>query len=72
LDLAFQRLGKAIEHRTNFVNLPAVEPVEPFFDPPRRDSQFPKLLGRNHYMAIVPWMHPDELPTMPTSRSVAS
>jgi len=24
------------------------------------------------YMAIVPWMHPDELPTMPTPRAVAS
>lgn len=43
LDLAFGRLGEAIEHRTNFVNLLA---VEPFFDPLRRDRRFPKLLKK--------------------------
>jgi len=40
-DLAFQRLEEAIEHKTNFVNLLA---VEPFFAPLRSDSRFSRLL----------------------------
>ena len=40
-DLAFQRLEHAIEHKTNFVNLLA---VEPFFDPLRGDGRFSTLL----------------------------
>ena len=40
-DIAFQRLGEAVEHRTNFVNLLA---VEPFFKPLRKESRFPRLL----------------------------
>jgi adenylate cyclase len=43
VDLAFQRLAQAIEHKTNFVNLLA---VEPFFDPLRSDSRFGRLLER--------------------------
>jgi serine/threonine-protein kinase len=42
-DLAFQRLEDAIEHKTNFVNLLA---VEPFFEPLRGDSRFKRLLKR--------------------------
>ena len=44
-DRAFHLLSEAIDHRTNFVNLLA---VEPFFDPLRKDSRFPKLLKRLH------------------------
>src|SRR5262249_12468130 len=40
-DLAFHRLEEAIEHKTNFVNLVA---VEPFFDPLRSDGRFSRLL----------------------------
>jgi serine/threonine-protein kinase len=40
-DLAFHRLEEAIEHKTNFVNLVA---VEPFFDPLRSDGRFSGLL----------------------------
>lgn len=40
-DLAFQRLEEAIEHKTNFVNMLAVEPV---FQPLRSDSRFSRLL----------------------------
>ena len=40
-DLAFHRLEEAIEHKTNFVNLLA---VEPFFDPLRSDGRFSTLL----------------------------
>jgi adenylate cyclase len=40
-DLAFHRLEEAIQHKTNFVNLLA---VEPFFDPLRHDGRFAKLL----------------------------
>ena len=40
-DLAFHRLEEAIEHKTNFVNLLA---VEPFFDPLRSDGRFFRLL----------------------------
>jgi len=40
-DLAFHRLEEAIEHKTNFVNLVA---VEPFFDPLRSDARFSRLL----------------------------
>ena len=40
-DLAFQRLEEAIEHKTNFVNLLA---VEPFFVPLRADGRFSRLL----------------------------
>jgi serine/threonine-protein kinase len=42
-DLAFNRLEEAIEHKTNFVNLLA---VEPFFEPLRGDDRFAKLLKR--------------------------
>ncbi len=42
-DVAFQRLEEAIEHKTNFVNLLA---VEPFFNPLRGDDRFAKLLKR--------------------------
>jgi TolB-like protein/Flp pilus assembly protein TadD len=42
-DLAFQRLDEAIDHKTNFVNLLA---VEPFFRPLRSDDRFRKLLKR--------------------------
>ena len=42
-DLAFQRLGEAIEDKTNFVSLLA---VEPFFSPLRGDERFAKLLKR--------------------------
>jgi serine/threonine-protein kinase len=42
-DLAFQRLDEAIDHKTNFVNLLA---VEPFFYPLRCDHRFTKLLKR--------------------------
>jgi len=44
-DRAFHLLSEAIDHRTNFVNLLA---VEPFFDPLRKDSRFPKLLKKLH------------------------
>ena len=40
-DLAFRRLEEAIEQKTNFVNLLA---VEPFFNPLRRDGRFSGLL----------------------------
>jgi len=40
-DMAFQKLHEAIKHRTNFVNLVA---VDPFFEPLRGDSRFPKVL----------------------------
>jgi len=40
-DLAFHRLEEAIEHKTNFINLVA---VEPFFDPLRSDGRFSRLL----------------------------
>ncbi|MBV8215599.1 MAG: hypothetical protein JOZ08_20490, partial [Verrucomicrobia bacterium] len=43
LDLAFQRLDEAIDHKTNFVNLLA---VEPFFHPLRNDCRFRMLLKR--------------------------
>ena len=42
-DLAFQRLDEAIDHKTNFVNLLA---VEPFFHPLRSDHRFIRLLKR--------------------------
>ena len=42
-DLAFQRLDEAIDHKTNIVNLLA---VEPFFQPLRNDHRFTKLLKR--------------------------
>ena len=42
-DLAFQRLDEAIDHKTNFVNLLA---VEPFFHPLRSDHRFARLLKR--------------------------
>jgi adenylate cyclase len=43
LDLAFQRLDEAIEHKTIFINLLG---IEPFFNPLRRDGRFTKLLKR--------------------------
>ena len=43
LNLAFQRLSDAIEHRTNFINLLA---VDPYFDPLRKDFRFRKLLRK--------------------------
>jgi adenylate cyclase len=42
-DLAFQRLDEAIDHKTAFVNLLA---VEPFFDPLRSDGRFISLLKK--------------------------
>ncbi|MBV9225459.1 MAG: tetratricopeptide repeat protein [Acidobacteriaceae bacterium] len=45
VDLALQRLDEAIDHKTNFVNLLA---VEPFFDPLRSNRRFEKLLKRLH------------------------
>ena len=42
-DLAFQRLEEAINHKTNFVNLLA---VEPFFHPLHADRRFAKLLKK--------------------------
>jgi TolB-like protein len=42
-DSAFQLLSEAIDHRTNFMNLLA---LEPFFQPLRKDSRFPKLLKK--------------------------
>ena len=44
-DAALQLLSEAIDHRTNFANLLA---VEPFFDPLRKHSRFPKLLKKLH------------------------
>ena len=43
LDLAFQRLDEAIEHKTIFINLLG---IEPFFNPLRRDDRLTKLLKR--------------------------
>jgi serine/threonine-protein kinase len=40
-DLAFRRLGEAIEQKTNFVNVLA---IEPFFAPLRSDGRFSRLL----------------------------
>jgi serine/threonine-protein kinase len=42
-DLALQRLDEAIDHKTNFVNLLA---IEPFFRPLRADRRFAKLLKK--------------------------
>jgi serine/threonine-protein kinase len=42
-DLAFQSLHEAIDHKTNIVNLLA---VEPFFQPLRTDQRFTKLLKK--------------------------
>ena len=42
-DVAFQRLDEAIDHKTNFVNLLA---VEPFFHPLHADRRFAKLLKK--------------------------
>ena len=42
-DVAFQRLDEAIDHKTNFVNLLA---VEPFFRPLHADRRFAKLLKK--------------------------
>jgi adenylate cyclase len=42
-DLAIQCLDEAIDHKTNFVNLLA---VEPFFHPLRSDPRFAKLLKK--------------------------
>jgi adenylate cyclase len=42
-DLAFQRLNEAIDDKTAFVNLLA---VEPFFEPLRNDQRFTNLLKR--------------------------
>lgn len=43
LDLAFQRLDEAIDHKTNFINLLG---IEPFFNPLRSDGRFTNLLKR--------------------------
>ena len=43
LDRAFQRLNEAIDDKTAFVNLLA---VEPFFEPLRGDARFTNLLNR--------------------------
>src|SRR5579859_7130121 len=42
-DLAFQRLDEAINHKTNFVNLLA---VEPFFHPLHQDRRFARLMKK--------------------------
>ena len=42
-DLAFKRLDEAIDDKTNFMNLMA---VEPFFQALRTDRRFPKLLKK--------------------------
>ena len=42
-DLAFERLNEAIEDKTAFVNLLA---IEPFFEPLRSDARFTKLFKR--------------------------
>ncbi|MBV8896783.1 MAG: hypothetical protein JO051_09745 [Acidobacteriaceae bacterium] len=42
-DLAFQSLEQAVEHKTGFVNLIA---VEPFYEPLRSDRRFTNLLKR--------------------------
>lgn len=42
-DLAFESLEEAINHKTNFVNLLA---IEPFFNPLRTDSRFARLLTK--------------------------
>jgi adenylate cyclase len=42
-DLAFERVSRAIEDKTAFVNLLA---IEPFFEPLRSDARFTKLLKR--------------------------
>jgi serine/threonine-protein kinase len=42
-DLAFERLNEAIEEKTAFVNLLA---VEPFFNPLRHDGRYAKLLKK--------------------------
>jgi adenylate cyclase len=42
-DLAFQCLDEAIDHKTNFVNLLA---IEPFFHPLHADRRFAKLLKK--------------------------
>jgi serine/threonine-protein kinase len=42
-DLALQRLDEAIDHKTNFVNLLA---IEPFFQPLHADRRFAKLLKK--------------------------
>ena len=42
-DLAFQCMDEAIAHKTNFVNLLA---IEPFFHPLRTDRRFAKLLKK--------------------------
>jgi serine/threonine-protein kinase len=43
LNLAFQSLDEAINHKTNFVNLLA---IEPFFHPLHADSRFARLLKK--------------------------
>ena len=43
VDLAFQCLDEAISHKTNFMNLLAVEPI---FQPLRADRRFTKLLKK--------------------------
>jgi serine/threonine-protein kinase len=42
-DLAFQYLDEAINHKTNFINLLA---VEPFFHPLVADRRFARLLKK--------------------------
>jgi serine/threonine-protein kinase len=42
-DLAFNCLDEAISHKTNFMNLLA---VEPFFQPLRNDRRFTRLLKK--------------------------
>jgi ferritin-like protein len=42
-DLALQCLDEAINHKTNFVNLLA---IEPFFHPLHEDRRFAKLLKK--------------------------
>jgi adenylate cyclase len=50
-DVAFQRLNAAIEDKTAFVNLLA---IEPFFEPLRSDQRFTSLLNRLNLSASLP------------------
>jgi serine/threonine-protein kinase len=55
-DLALQCLDQAIDHKTNFVNLLA---IEPFFHPLRADRRFAKLLKKlNLSHRLVPQAAP--------------
>lgn len=61
-DVALQRLDQAIDEKTNFVNLLA---VEPFFDPIRSEARFARLLERLNLSNKV--RHPSQLGARGTS-----